>query len=76
MGLSVSAFRSNIYNMLDDVVKTGKPLELDRKGARLAIVSLEAKKKPDNLVKHSVIAGDPQDLVELDCTEGWSGDLP
>jgi len=76
MGISVSAFRSNIYNMLDDVVKTGKPLELDRKGARLAIVSLETKSKLDNLVKHSVIVGDPQDLVELDCTEGWSGDLP
>jgi len=76
MSISVSAFRSNIYNMLDDVVKTGKPLELDRKGARLTIVPLEAKKKLDNLVKHCVIVGDPQSLVDLDCTEGWSGDLP
>ncbi len=76
MGISVSSFRSDIYNILDDVIKTGKPLELDRKGARLAIVPLAAKKKLDNLVKHDVIVGDPQDLVNLDCTEGWSGDLP
>ena len=76
MDISVSSFRSNIYNILDDVIKTGRPIELDRKGSRLAIVPLEAKKKMDNLVKHSVIVGDPQDLVALDCTEEWSSDLP
>jgi len=62
--------------MLDEVVKTGKPLELNRKGSRLAIVPLDKKKKLDNLVKHNVVVGDPQELVELDCTEGWNSDLP
>jgi len=75
MSISVSSFRSNIYKMLDEVVKTGMPLELNRKGSRLAIVPLEKKKKLDNLVKHNVVVGDPQELVELDCTEGWNSDL-
>ncbi len=75
MGISVSSFRSNIYKILDEVVKTGKPLELNRKGSSLAVISLDKKKKLDNLVKHSVMEGDPQELVELDCTEGWSSDL-
>jgi len=63
MSISVSSFRSNIYRILDEVVKTGKPLELNRKGSRLAIVPLD-KKKLDNLVKHNVVVGDPQELVE------------
>jgi PHD/YefM family antitoxin component YafN of YafNO toxin-antitoxin module len=75
MSISVSSFRCNIYKVLDEVVKTGKPLELKRKGSRLAIAPLEKKKKLDNLVKHNVVVGNPQELVELDCTEGWASGL-
>jgi hypothetical protein len=62
--------------MLDKVVKTGKPLELDRKGTRLAVVPLAKKSKLDNLVKHDVIVGDPLELVVMDSTEEWNSDLP
>ncbi len=49
-------------------IETGKPLELDRKGSRVAVVPLGKKSKLDNLVRHDVIVGDPQALIAMNLT--------
>jgi hypothetical protein len=56
---------------LDRVLETGVPLEVERRGRRLKIVSTESPGRLANLVPDpAYIAGDPDELVHLD----WSGE--
>jgi Antitoxin Phd_YefM, type II toxin-antitoxin system len=71
-----SQLRANLYRLLDRVLKTGEPIEIERAGKRLLLVPKEMKSKLDNLVKRDVIVGDPEDLVHLDWSKDWRGDLP
>ena len=58
--------RANIYKLLDEVLKTGIPLEVRRGGKTLKVVSGEEVDKFQNLVSRPhVIQGDPEDLVEI-----------
>ena len=76
MPISITKLRNNIYQILDQVLKTGIPVELERKGQRLLILSAEKKKKLDNLVQRfDVIEGDAEDIVHLDWAGEWNRDL-
>ncbi len=56
--------RGNLYNLLDEVLNTGIPLEIDRGGRRLRIIPVVDKLQ--NLVsRRDVILGDPDELVEI-----------
>ena len=58
--------RANIFRLLDEVLKTGIPLEVTKGGKKLRIVSVERKDKFQNLVSRPhVIQGDPEQLVEI-----------
>jgi antitoxin (DNA-binding transcriptional repressor) of toxin-antitoxin stability system len=76
MVVKPSQLRANLYRLLDRVLKTGEPIEIDRAGKRLLLVPKERKSKLKNLVKRDVIVGDPEDLVHLDWSKEWRGDLP
>lgn len=73
MAIKASKLRENIYQLLDEVARTGVPLEIDRKGKRLAIVSMEKKNKLDNLKKRDILAKGvkPEDLVHMDWSKEW-----
>ena len=75
--VTASALRANIHRILDDVIETGAPVEIVRRGKKLRIV-LDADESVDpleNLVeRHDVIAGDPEDLVHLDWSKEWRRD--
>ena len=43
MAVSASALRADIYTLLDRVIETGEPLEIERKGKILRIVSDQPK---------------------------------
>ncbi|MCO5182587.1 MAG: type II toxin-antitoxin system Phd/YefM family antitoxin [Anaerolineae bacterium] len=65
--ITATELRSNIYNLLDEVLETGIPLEISRGGKKLQIVPTEKVDKLGNLVKRSdVIAGDPDDLIHME----------
>ncbi len=69
--------RSNIYNLLDEVLKTGIPLEVNKGGKRLRIIPVEKTDKLCNLVSRpNVIQGDPDDLVNVSWEEEINLDLP
>ena len=69
--------RKNLYNLLDEILKTGIPLEIDRGGKRLKIVPVETINKLHNLVdRPDVIEGDPLDLVNISWEEEVNLDLP
>ena len=72
MSVTASELRSQIYRLLDQVVSTGQPLEVERKGARLRISVDQPRKKLDRLVPHKCIVGNPDDLVSMDWSDTWS----
>ncbi len=76
MVVKPSQLRANLYRLLDRVLRTGEPIEIDRAGERLLLVPKEKKAKLNNLVGRDVIVGDPEDLVHLDWSKEWKGDLP
>lgn len=72
MGISVSKLRENIYRLLDEVLATGTPLEVDRNGRKLLIVAPDAPGRMSKLVRRpDVLVGDPEDLVHLDWFSEW-----
>ena len=74
MGITPTELRKNLYRLLDEVIETGEPLEVERKGRRLRIIAEpEGGKKLDRLVKHDCIVGDPEDLVHMDWSHLWEG---
>lgn len=76
MAVSASTLRTNIYRLLDQVIETGQPLEVERKGHRLKIVPEKPLQKMDCLVKRDCIVGDPEQLVHIDWSTEWNDDLP
>ena len=70
MIMNASKLRENIYNVLDRVLETGIPVEIQRRGKVLKIVAPAGKNKLANLKKHDVMAVKPEQLVHSD----WSGE--
>ncbi len=69
--ITATELRKNIYKLLDDVLSTNTPLEVERKGRRLVISPAERVSRLDRLEPHAdCIAGDPEELVHMD----WSGE--
>lgn len=68
---SVSALRADLYRLLDRVLETRVPLEIERNGKRLRIVAAEGRGRLSNLRPHEgYVTGDPEALVHID----WSGE--
>ena len=72
MRVSASKLRENIYSILDEVLESGVPVEIKRKGKLLRIVPEKTKSKLSRLKKRDCIVGDPEDLVHMDWLEHWS----
>lgn len=63
--ISLTALRNNLFKIVDQVIQTGNPVLLERKGQKLKIVLEEKKSKLENLKSHDCINGDPDDLVQV-----------
>lgn len=72
MVMTASRLRENVYKLLDEVVATGRPLEVERKGKLLRIVPVETRSRLSRLKKHDLIVGDPEDLVHMDWSSEWN----
>jgi antitoxin (DNA-binding transcriptional repressor) of toxin-antitoxin stability system len=71
--VTLTQLRSDIYRIVDEVLKTGEPIELERKGKKLRLVPLDKPGKLANLTPHpDAIVGDPEDLVEIDWSSEWN----
>ncbi|GAB3739406.1 type II toxin-antitoxin system Phd/YefM family antitoxin [Microlunatus parietis] len=72
MAVSASELRQNVYRLLDEVLDTGMPLEIERGGRRLRIVVADDVSKLSRLVPHpGTINGDPEELVHVDWSAEW-----
>lgn len=73
MVVTASVLRQNIYKLLDGVIKTGIPLEIERKGARLKIVPIAPPDKLNVLKRKNIMKCKPEELVHLDWSGEWNG---
>ena len=74
MALTASRLRENIYKILDKVIDTGIPVEIERRGKKLRIVPVEPATvgKLDNLIDRSdVFLCEPEDIVHVDWSDHW-----
>ncbi len=70
--ITPTQLRKNLYNLLDEVINTGVPLQINRDGKILQITPLEKFNKLDKLVSRpNVISGNPDELVNLT----WEGEI-
>ena len=73
---SDSNIQRNILRLLDQVVKTGVPAEIERKGKRLLISPAKKHRTLDCLEEHpDFILGNPDDLVHIDWSAEWKPQL-
>ncbi|HFQ94601.1 MAG TPA: type II toxin-antitoxin system Phd/YefM family antitoxin [Anaerolineae bacterium] len=69
--------RMNIYKLLDEILASGVPLEINKGGKKLKIVPVEQPDKFQNLItRDEVIQGDPEDIVEISWEKEVNLDLP
>ena len=69
--MTLTALRARLYEVVDQVLETGVPQIIERRGKRLKIVLDEPRDKFDNLIPHRTIVGDPDDLIDLTVSE-WN----
>jgi hypothetical protein len=71
--LTASGLRKNIYRLLDQVIDTGTPLEIERKGKVLKIIVEEPVDRLKALPRRDdFIQGDPDELVHIDWSDEWN----
>ena len=72
--VTLTQLRKNIYQMVDEVIATGKPLKLTRNGCLLVIAMQNQKtSKLDRLKPRDTIIGDI-DTLETIQTDQWESD--
>lgn len=78
MALSASKLRANVYRLLDEVLETGRPLEIRRNGKILVIAPKEPAEEGsiwDRLPRREgSIIGDPDELIHMDWSSEWNPD--
>ena len=68
--------QKDILKLLDKVVKTGVPLEIERKGKRLLISPAKKHRDLDRLENHpDFVVGNPDDLIHIDWSSEWEPQL-
>lgn len=70
MRVTASQLRQDIYRILDRVIETGVPVEIERQGKILRIVPPEPSSRTAHLVRRKYLRIEPEDIVHLD----WSGE--
>ena len=73
MRITPSQLRADIYNLIDRVIETGEPLEIERRGVLVRLVPPREVGWLERLPRRDdVIVGDPEDLVHVDWSGEWS----
>ncbi|MHB1591380.1 MAG: type II toxin-antitoxin system Phd/YefM family antitoxin [Sulfuricella sp.] len=62
--MTITALRQNLFNVIDQVLATGEPVEIERHGKRLLLVPEQGAGKLARLKKRPLIAGDAASLPD------------
>lgn len=71
MRLTASSLRQDIYRILDEVLETGIPVEIERKGRVLRIVPSDGGPKLSRLSVREYLDVPPEDIVSMDWSAEW-----
>jgi hypothetical protein len=75
LATTASKLRANIYRMLDEVLETCQPLEIERNGRMLVVAPKEEQSIWDRLPRREgFIVGDPDGLIHIDWSSEWNPD--
>ena len=67
MAITASRLRARVYRVLDEVLETGTPVEIEHRGQRLRIVRDEPRSRVARLVRRPhYLRVDPTSIVHLD----------
>lgn len=71
--MNSAEFRSSLEQLLDQVLETGEPLEIEHRGKKLYL-TVEAPPQHRRPVRRDALTGDPEGADEEgDWLEEWSG---
>ena len=62
--MTITALRQNLFNVIDQVLATGEPVEIERHGKRLLLVPEQGASKIARLKKRPLITGDAASLPD------------
>lgn len=76
MAISITELRANIYNIVDDIIKTGQPVDIERAGKKLRILSINdgqnyTGKLNKLIARPEAISGSPEDFTHIDWSHEW-----
>jgi hypothetical protein len=75
LAITASKLRANVYRLLDEILETGQPLEIERNGKTLVIAPKEEQSIWDRLPRREgFIVGDPDELIHMDWSTEWNPD--
>ena len=75
--VTATQLRSNLYQLLDEVLSTGIPIDINKGKKKLRIVPVEAIDIFDKLIPHpKAVIGDANDLVDISWGNEVNLDLP
>jgi hypothetical protein len=69
--ITASQLRADAYRLLDEVIETGVPVEIERKGRVLKIAEERAPSKLSRLIRRPYLSGDSEDVVHMDWSSYW-----
>jgi hypothetical protein len=73
MRVTASKLRENVYQILDEAIATGVPVEVIRKGKLLKIVPDKPVSKLDRLkTRKNIFVGDIEDIIGMDWSTEWT----
>ncbi|MGE5344031.1 MAG: type II toxin-antitoxin system Phd/YefM family antitoxin [Candidatus Omnitrophota bacterium] len=74
MRLSAAKLKEELFNVLDEVLEKGTPVEIERKGRILKIVAEPKESKLKKLEPHDAIVGAPESILNIDWSREWKGE--
>jgi antitoxin (DNA-binding transcriptional repressor) of toxin-antitoxin stability system len=75
MKITASKLREDIYKILDEVIATGREIEIIRKGEVVKLVPQKRLSKLSRLTSHDYSNEDPEFFTHIDWSATWSGEI-
>ena len=75
MRLTASKLRQEVYKILDEIIRTGKPAEIERNGNILKIVAVSKNYSKLSKLKRRKLSNEDSDNFEhIDWTQEWKAE--